>query len=381
MAKIILVSIVITGLIAIISGIHLKPAAISKSTKSKTVKMPDRKISEVLEYITDKKIIKLLLNLLTRNKNICINRFATWTLEVSEVRINLQQFYLLKISCSLVCILLVVLVNYSNTNYQIKKLVLSADSEKSFSRQENADDESKYILYRQIVEEVGKNVLLKAEEAQRYNIVKEAMTERLKTSDNYLIEEETNWFIKTWKEVDNISAKNYRGSIIILLSPFMPEILLIVIWLIRGCVYRREIIKLEYIFELLATIDGIKTSDIIYELENSSKIYSKYLQEFRIIFQYDKKNAFNFLKACRAKNLSRLAAILEIYSMSDRGLALQILDREVMERDESLLITSEESIDFVDLVAFLSIAPLVYELARLMLSPMLDIIYKAFEFI
>jgi hypothetical protein len=52
-----------------------------------------------------------------------------------------------------------------------------------------------------------------------------------------------------------------------------------------------------------------------------------------------------------------------------------------MERDESLLITSEESIDFVDLVAFLSIAPLVYELARLMLSPMLDIIYKAFEFI
>lgn len=381
MANIILVSIVITGLIAIILGIYLKPSAISKGTKSKTVKRTDRKISEVLEYITDRKIIKLGLNFLTRNKNICINRFATWTLEVSEVGINLQQFYLLKISCSLVCILLVFLINYSNTNYQIKKLVLSSDSEKTFSLQDNADDESKYILYRQIVEEVGKSVLLDADEAQRYHIVKEVMAERLKTSDDNLIEEKTNWFIKTWKEVKNMPAKNYRGSMSILLSPFMPEILLIVIWLIRGCVYRREIIKLEYIFELLATIEGIKTSDIIFELENCSKIYSKYLQEFRIIFQYDKKNAFDFLKACRAKNLSRLAAILEIYSMSDREIALQILDREVMERDESLIITSEETIDFVDLVAFLSIAPLVYELARLMLSPMLDIIYKAFEFI
>ncbi len=62
-------------------------------------------------------------------------------------------------------------------------------------------------------------------------------------------------------------------------------------------------------------------------------------------------------------------------------MAIQILDRETMERDEQMIITAEESIDFIDLVAFLCIVPIVYELARLMLDPMLNMVYKAFDFV
>ena len=76
-----------------------------------------------------------------------------------------------------------------------------------------------------------------------------------------------------------------------------------------------------------------------------------------------------------------MANILEIYTLSDREIALQVLEREVMERDEAIIITADETIDFIDLVAFMSIVPLVYELARLMLNPMLEVVYKAFEFI
>jgi hypothetical protein len=228
---------------------------------------------------------------------------------------------------------------------------------------------------------VGRSKLLAADDKQKYYIVKEAISESLKTSDKYLIDKKTAWFIKTWIEAGNVKVINYYGIIIILLSLFFPELLMIMRWLLRGCIYKKEIIKLEYIFELLARVDGIKTLDIIYELEKSSKIYSNYLHEFATMYQYDKQSGFDYLKNRNIKSLSKMVNVLEIYSLADKELALEILEREVMERDESIIITADETIDFIDLVAFLSIVPLVYELARLMLNPMLDIVYKAFEFI
>lgn len=379
MVKLLSASVVVTGFILIISGICFKPMVISKGQDKKKLNKSEKSLKGALENITNKKILKAFLNYLAHNKELQINRFATRVLELSEAGISLQQLYFLKIAALLICTLLVMLINYSNTNYQIKKLILS--SEKTLLSQDNSYDESKYILYKQIVESVGIGKLSEAGDTQKYYLVKEAMTDRLKTSEEYLIEDKTEWFVKTWKEVHKIQAISNQGIVCILLAPFLPEIILIFIWLLRGCIYKKEIIKLEYIFELLARVAGIKTSDIIFELEKSSKIYSKYLHEFRIMFQYDKKSAFGYLKGSNVKSLSRLATVLEIYSQSDRELALQILDREVMERDEALIITSEESIDFIDLVAFLSIAPLVYELARLMIDPMLGVIYKAFEFI
>jgi len=381
MLKILSASMIVTGITVLVSGICFKPFAIQKGEVGQQLKKPENSLKGVLDTITNKKILKEFLDYLAHNKELYVNKIATKILELSEVEISLQQLYFLKIVCLLFFTLSVMIISYSNTNYQIKKIVLTSGRESSFFSQDNSYDESKYALYSQIVDRVGKSKLSDTDDRQKYYIVKEAMAESLKTSDQSLIDEKTEWFIKEWKEVRNLKVLNYHSITVILLSLFLPEFLLVVRWLLRGCIYKKEIIKLEYIFELLARVDGIKTSDIICELEKSSKIYSKYLHEFRIMFQYDKKSAFDYLKRSNIKSLSRLATVLEIYSLSDRELALQILDREVMERDESLIITSEETVDFIDLVAFLSIAPLVYELARLMLNPMLEVIYKAFEFV
>lgn len=381
MFKILSASIIVIGVILIITGLWLRPFAIPKGRTGRQIMKPEDKLKDILDAFTNKKILKQFLDCLAYNKELKGNKLAARILELSEVGISLQQLYFLKTVCLLFCALLVIIIGYSNANYQIKKIVLSSETENSFLSQDNSYNESKYILYRQVVNSVGRSKLLAADDKQKYYIVKEAISESLKTSDQYLIDKKTAWFLKTWIEAGNVKVINYYSIIIILLSLLFPELLMIMRWLLRGCIYKKEIIKLEYIFELLARVDGIKTSDIIYELEKSSRIYSKYLHEFRLIFQYDKKGAFDYLKRSNIKSLSRLATVLEIYSLSDRELALQILDREVMERDESLIITSEETIDFIDLAAFLSIAPLVYELARLMLNPMLEVIYKAFEFI
>ncbi|HEY5586476.1 MAG TPA: hypothetical protein VIK78_18540 [Ruminiclostridium sp.] len=228
---------------------------------------------------------------------------------------------------------------------------------------------------------MGRNKLSNTSDTDKYHLVGEAMAECLNSSDNQLLEEKTEWFIKTWGQLQKVRVFKYYHILIILLALFLPEFLLILRWLLRGCVYKKEIIMLEYIFGLLARVDGIKTLDIIHQLEKSSKVYAKYLHEFAAIFQYDKKRGFDYLKTRNIKSLSKMANVLEIYSLSDKEIALQVLEREVMERDESIIITADETIDLIDLVAFLSIVPLVYELARLMLNPMLDVVYKAFEFI
>ncbi|QNU67133.1 hypothetical protein EHE19_000840 [Ruminiclostridium herbifermentans] len=380
MIEIITVILIAIGLTMIVSGVVIKNFKPSKSLKDSKTKKYHEALN-LVERITQKGLIGKLLTYLTRNKEFFLNKFILKIIELSESGISLQQFYFLKIGCLFLCTLLVIVMGYTNKINQIKLLTAFSGTEKSAIFQDNSYDPEKYQLYKRILDSVGEEKLTKATSAEKYNLVADKMSEYLNTEDVQILQETTDWFLKSWSEIDKISAFKEYYIMLIIASTFLPELFLIIKWLIRGCIYKKEIIKLEYIFELLARVDGIKTIDIINELAKSSKIFSKYMNEFAVMFQFDKRSAFDYLKSRNIKGLSKMANILEIYSMSDKELAIQILDRETMERDEQMIITAEESIDFIDLVAFLSIVPIVYELARLMLDPMLNIVYKAFEFI
>lgn len=380
MPKIIAVSLIVIGLCMIICGFIYKPLKVAiglqKSRMKKSITFHD-----LLESITSQNYIEKVLNYLAKDKDFFLNKFIIKLIELSEAGISLQQLYFIKFICFILCMILTLVIGYTNSINQTKLVVALSGDEKSVLYQDNSYDQSKYELYKKILVDVGKENLLNVSDAERHILVEEEMAKCLNSSDEQLLQEKTEWFLKTWLEVQKISAFKYYYILISLLASFLPEFLLILRWLLKGCVYRKEIIKLVYIFELLARVDGVKTIDIINELEKSSKVYSKNLHKFAVMFQYNRQSAFDYLKNRNIKDLSNLANILEIYSLSDKELAIQILEREVIERDEQMIITAEESIDFIDLVAFLSIVPLVYELAKLMLEPMLEIVYKAFEFI
>jgi len=361
-------------------GLCFKPLNIKTGFGKRKLKYTKTPLS-LLESIAAKRIIQKPLEYLSQDKELWTNKLASRLLELSEAGINLNQLYILKITCLILCIFSVIIISYTNVVYQAKVIVESSGKEISILYKDNSYEQSGYKLYKQITAGVGKGKLSSASDTEKYYLVEEEIAKYLNTSDQSQLKDKTEWFIKVWGEVQNLRVFKYYHILIVLLALFLPELLLTLRWLLRGCVYKKEVIKLEYIFGLLARVDGIKTLDIIYELEKSSKIYSKYLHEFAVMFEYDKKSGFDYLKSRNIKSLTKMANVIEIYSLSDKELALQVLEREVMERDESIIITAEESIDFIDLVAFLSIVPLVYELARLMLNPMLDVVYKAFEFI
>ena len=374
------VLLIVLGIIMLICGVRYKFIKISSGFSKQ--KLGNRKsIFSILESITSKRVICKFLNILTHNKVLGTNKLTIKILELSEIGISIQHMYFLKIVCVILCAFVVIAVRYTNINYQVKLIIESSANENAVIYQDNSYDPSRYLLYKQVLRAVNGNRLSNASNTDKYYLVEKEMAEYLNTIDNQLLKEKTEWFLKTWREVHSVRVFSIYHILIILFAMFLPEVFLTLRWLLRGCVYKKEIIKLEYIFALLSQVDGIKTIDIIRELEKSSKIYAKFLNEFALIFQYDKKRGFDYLKNRNIKSLSKLANVLEIYSLKDKGIALQILERVVMERDESIIITADETIDFIDLVAFLSIIPLVYELARFMLSPMLDMVYRAFEFI
>ncbi len=335
----------------------------------------------LLERVTKHKIISAPLNFISKNKKTLVNRYLTKILELSEAGISLSQFYFLKFLCLLFFTGIFLAILYSNTAYQAQIIVATSGPDQILFGRSETVDHTKYQLYKQILENIDSRKLSGSIYSEKYNMVEEVMAEQLNTSDRHLLDEKTKWFLDTWQKVKLIETFHLKHLIVMIPSSFIPDMFFIIGWLIKGSVYKREIIKLEYVFELLSKVEGIKTLDIINQLERSSKIYSKFFREFSHLFKYDKVKAFNFLKNRNIKSLTRIASILEIYSRTDKEIALQILEREIIERDEAIIMTADETVDFIDLAAFLSIVPLVYELARLMLDPMLDIVYKAFDYI
>ncbi len=365
---------IILGFIAIICGLNFKIVKVAKNNYTKS-------ISDVLQNIEANRVINRVLDTITRNKDLWFNRFENRILELSEVGISLKRMYLIKTICCLLCVIVFVAVRYTNVGYEQKLVILDSGKEVYLFYNSQEQDEQHYRFFKMVLSKAGKNNLEKSNDAKLFRVVEEKVAEVLNSSEQQEINKKTEWFIDKWKDTHKIRFFKTKYLFLILISVFIPDVFLVIRWLVKGALYKKEIIKLEYIFELLARIDGIKTLDIINELQKSSKTYAVWLRQFSAIFRFDKKKGFEYLKSKNVKCLSKFTDIMEIYSLHDKEVALQILDREAMERDESIIMVADETLDFIDLIAFLSIVPLVYELARLMLNPMLDIVYKAFEFI
>ncbi len=379
MTKGLMIFVILLGTLLIASGVLYK--AVKLRVCIERAKEGGVPLLALLERITNYKIISVPLNFISKDKKMLMNRYLTKILELSEAGISLSQFYFLKILCLISFTGFFLAILYSNTVYHAQIIIETSDFDQIMLGSSDPVDHTKYELYRQILDRIDSEKLSGSTYEQKYNMVEAIIAEQLNTSDERLLDEKTKWFLDVRQKVKLLGTFHFKHLIVIILSSFVPDIFFIIRWLIRGSVYKREIIKLEYVFELLARVDGIKTLDIINQLERSSKIYSKYFREFSHLFKYDKVKAFKSLKIRNIKTLTKMANIIEIYSRTDKEIALQILEREIIERDEAIIMTADETVDFIDLAAFLSIVPLVYELARLMLDPMLDIVYKAFDYI
>jgi hypothetical protein len=333
--------------------------------------------------MTQWKILMPFLNLLTGNTNSRRYKFSQKMISSSETEMSVRAIYLLKLASFTAVTAVSLLVSF--TNADVVKLSVMSKSQEGFQifQDSSINDYSRNAtLYKAAVGHIGEETLKKLDENGKLKEIKKILPALMGTGEREVIEEKAAGIVKSYNTISKIRPMNYRVFILIILSIWLPELVLLLKRLLLGNKYRKEVIKLENIFELLGSIRNFKTIDIIGEMAKSSKSYRKHLENCMELFKTEKELALKALKvSVKNSRFSRLVDILRVYSMTDKKLALQIMERNRLEKEEEVLLTAEEDIDLVDLIAFISIIPILLQLANLLLKPMLDMIYEAFRFI
>lgn len=336
-----------------------------------------------LESVTNSRPMKLVFDFLTRNKNGRIYKTSHRIITRSETGISVRSLYLLKILSLFTVAVLIILVRYTNNDVTRLSIIAKPFDTFSLFQEVNTGDFNYNIaLYNAVVKRIGEDKLEKLGIEDRISEVKKVLPELGRKNGREWVDEKSLAIVKAFTAAKSIRLIDWKTVVIILVSFWLPEIILLLKRILLGNLYRKEVIKLENIFELLGSIRDFKTISIISEMAKSSKVYRKHLDRCLELFKTEKELALESLKvSVKNSRFSRLVDVLRIYSMTDKNLAMQILERNRLEKEEEVFLTAEEDIDLVDLVAFVSIVPILLELANLLMKPMLDVIYEAFKFI
>lgn len=335
-----------------------------------------------IEAIVTNKYLRKFLNLFTAKKRGLLYEFSDYAIKTSETNISINSLFLIKIFTFIMVSIVSIMVNY--TNLDIVKLNIITHSSQTINIFQDSNKESDYsynfTLYTAILKNLDVKSFNKANDSSKMDMLLKILPSILNTSSNNDIQYTAANFLKTYEAVKSIHIVNWKIIILTIFSFFVPELFLLIKRLLLSSVYKKEVIKLENIIELLGSIDGFKTIDILEEMIKCSKAYRKHLVNCRDIFKTDKTTALQGLKiAANNQRFSKLVDVLRIYSMVDKKLAIQILWRNKNEKEQQILLTAEEDLDWIDIAAFVSISPILFLLANLLIKPMFDLAMDTFK--
>lgn len=341
-----------------------------------------------LENLTQIRGLKDILGFITKDKNFILNKFGLISLKCSETNLSLQALYIVKIFCMVLITSTILVINYTNLDITKVNIISKAGSNidvlQSFGSQKSSSDSGyNYSLYHTILDRVNdEGKFEKMDDKSKREHLSEIMQGLIHSSNKEDIEYNVQKFLSTWYALKRIHLFDWKIFLTAILSFFSPEIFLLLKWLLLGSVYRKEVIRLENIFELLGSMEEFKTTDILEQMAKGSRRYRKHMRECRELFQTDRRLAVESLKAAtKNKKMSELVDTIRIYSLVDKKLAMDILAKNRRSKAEGILITADEDMDWLDIAAFVGITPLLYELANLMLKPMLDMVFEAFKYV
>lgn len=341
-----------------------------------------------LENLTQIRGLKDILGFITKDKNFILNKFGLISLKYSETNLSLQALYIVKIFCMVLITSTILVINYTNLDITKVNIISKAGSNidvlQTFNPQKSSSDNGyNYSLYYTILDRVNdEGKFEKMDDKSKREHLSEIIPRLIHSSNKEDIEYNVQKFLSTWYALKRIHLFDWKIFLTAILSFFSPEIFLLLKWLLLGSVYRKEVIRLENIFELLGSMEKFKTTDILEQMAKGSRRYRKHMRECRELFQTDRRLAVESLKAAtKNKKMSELVDTIRIYSLVDKKLAMDILAKNRRSKAEGILITADEDMDWLDIAAFVGITPLLYELANLMLKPMLDMVFEAFKYV
>lgn len=298
-----------------------------------------------------------------------------------EADITVPRLWLYKVLCTVLSFILLTVVSLTNTNI-LRENLMGSWWQEIGTMTTITPEEYKYnvSLYKEVVKRIGEKNLRKVSDEERISKITQILHDIKGETNSAKGKAEA--FVSAYKNIEGMRVVTTNVILVTVFSFFIPEVLLFIRKIVIGRKYKNEAIKMENIFGLLGTLDDYKTIYIIKDMANASKLFNKQLSHAATIFYMDKNKSFEYLKrAIKERSFLRLVDVMRIYSTVNKKMALSILERNLKEHEEQLLLSAEEDMDVIDILAFLSVVPILYEVANLMLSPMLEVIFKVFSFI
>jgi len=295
--------------------------------------------------------------------------------ERSETHYSVSDVAKAKAICALAMISLVAVVRITDNEVWKSAYVQTSSSVSIFSQLFGEQKEMpKYAdIYGAAVKETGRKF-----DSLSHDDKVAAIKAVLKKKDMQLDENEQDAIaekvISLYDSASNTFPFKPADVLIVLIAFFAPEIVLLLNGVLQRSQYKRELVKLEGIFELLGGT-GMKTDEIVKELAGCSGRYRRHFNSLLKEFHTDREKAIsNLIEAGSARGFARFVEMLRVYSLNDKKTALDILARERTSREQQLLLEAVEDTDLLDLIALFAILPLFYEMFNMLLKPILSVV-------
>ncbi len=309
----------------------------------------------------------------------------------SGVNISMRVFYLFKVVTPVVLLVIFLSIFFINRSIRINAIitdqivetvdVLGSDSTKQVNTSSNQEkremENAKKDTY-QIVENLLDTRLLKTQDAlTAKQVIQEIMLKNHLTTEDNVANDVTNMYDKL-KKVDTAKKINPVSIIVILMLSlvgyYIPNLYLIMSRLIRYQSFDNEVIALEMLTIMVGSIENVTVKEILRILSLNSKAFKPNFEKALLEYPIDFEQALiNLGDSSKNKDFQALVSTLRQCATSDKYSALQTLQRRRLSRKEYRKLMEEKKIETKMYIAFVMLLPVLFFLAKLLLSPWQDL--------
>jgi len=308
----------------------------------------------------------------------------------SGVNISMRVLYLFKICVPIIIMILLLSIYFMNKEIMINAIVTDSlvktvnvigggtESSDYSSNAEKKKSERAWKDTFEIMDNLVDENLLNSKDILAIKLfVQEVMLEKNLTTEANLTTD-TNKMTDMLLQVNEVRKINVITIILILVISLMgyyiPNVYLVISRLIRHQAFDNEIIALEMLTIMVGSIENVTVKEILRILSLNSKAFKPNFEKALLEYPIDFEQALiNLGDSSKNKDFQALVSTLRQCATSDKYNALQTLQRRRISRKEYRKLMEEKKIETKMYIAFIMLIPVLFFLAKLLLSPWQDL--------
>lgn len=343
-----------------------------------------------LEVISYSPIFKKLLDVVVPPAEDREYRKNERLISDSGYNFSMREFYLLKVIVPIVLLIVLLSIYFINRQVYIDAVITdgltknvsvlgsnNVNEKVSTSREKRELERAKKDTYEIVDNFVDSRLLKNANAIEVKQMIQEALLKNNLATEASIYYETEEMYSKMLRveEAKKIDPMKIFFIFLISLAGFtLPNLFLVLARMVRYQSFDNEVIALEMLTILVGSIENVTVKEILRILSLNSKVFKKNFEKALLEYPIDFEQALiNLGDSSKNKDFQALVSTLRQCATSDKYSALQTLQRRRISRKEYRKLIEEKKIETKMYIAFIMLLPVLFFLAKLLLSPWQDL--------